>query len=83
MDDGDVNEEGDNDDWPTLCPNLDWATDDILDSDDNDDYIDDVDNDGDDDVVRSLSFSQERVCGSLNANLGVIIPTYIGSHTTT
>ena len=58
-------------------------TDDILDSDDNDGYVDDVGDDDDDDVVRSLSFSQERVCGSLNANLGVIIPTYIGSHTTT
>ena len=58
-------------------------TDDILDSDDNDGYVDDVGDDDDDDVVRSLSFSQERVCGSLNANLGVIIPTYIGSHSTT
>ena len=60
-----------------------------MDSDDNDGYVDDVDDDvddvdgDDDDVVRSLSFSQERVCGSLNANLGVIIPTYIGSHSTT
>ena len=32
MDDGDVNEDGNYDDWPTFFPNLDCATYDILDS---------------------------------------------------